>query len=84
MATTAGFSDSTWYGIPELTTLQKAKQQELDKHLNLQSNDPVQNSLYAKYYMHPRTIKNIGLYSFHCYYWIDEEEPLFKTSRKED
>ena len=56
----------------------------MDKRLNLNNNDPINNLLEAKYFTYPRTIKNIGLNPFFCHYWSDEQEILYKVSRKED
>ena len=70
--------------IPNAAVLRKAKQEALDKCLDLKTSDPIQNLLQAKFSMHPRTIKNIGLHLFFCHYWSDEQELLYKSACKED
>lgn len=83
-AATIPFGKSVPPTLPDLATLRKAKQEELDDRLQLKTDNPVENLLIAKFDILPRTIKSIGLHPFYCYYWSDLQELLYKNERKEN
>lgn len=61
------FEDSMPPILYDGTVLCKAKQTELDKHLELKNTDPIKNIQLAKYTKFPRTIRNVGIDPFLLY-----------------
>jgi len=62
--------------------LRKAKQQLLNKRLQLQTTDPVKNLQNAKHSTLRGTIRNIGYDPFYCFYWSEEQRVLYKNACK--
>jgi len=77
------FSDSIPPILYDATVLQKAKQTESDKRLQLQDNsDPIKNIQIAKYTKFHRTIgHNIGIDLFYC---TQEQLLMYKKAHKQD
>lgn len=65
------------------TVLRKAKQQLLDKRLQLQTMDPVKNLQNAKHSTLRGTIRNIGYDPFYYFYWSEEQRVLYKNAWKD-
>lgn len=61
------------------TVLRKAKQQEMDRRLELKHCDPILNLNVAKYESFAGIIGNIGLDPFFCMYWTEEQKIFYKT-----
>jgi len=61
------------------TVLRKAKQQELDRRLELEHCDPILNLNLAKYEFLAGIIRNLGLDPFFCMYWTEEQKIFYKT-----
>lgn len=64
----------------DTTVLRKAKQEELDRRLELKHSDPILNVNLAKYESLAGIVRNIGLDPFFCMYWTEEQKLLYKTT----
>jgi len=62
------------------TVLRKAKQQELDRRLELKHSDPILNLNLPKYESLAGIVRNIGLDPFFFIYWTEEQKLLYKTT----
>lgn len=59
------------------TVLRKAKQEELDKRLQLSNKNPVTNLQIAMHTTLLRSIRVIGADPFFCMYWLQEQQLLY-------
>lgn len=64
----------------DATVLREAKQAELDKRLQLDNIDPLQNLYIAKCIRFIRIIYYIGLNPFYCMYWLLEQQLMYKKN----
>lgn len=65
------------------TVLRKAKQEEIDKRLQLENTDPIKNLYMAKRIRLIGIIHNIGLDPFYCMYWTQEQQLMYKMAYKD-
>lgn len=78
------FGDNIPPVLYDMIVLRKVKQAKLDKKLQLNNIDPLQNLHIAKCTRYLRTIHNIGLNPFYCMYWSPEQELTYKQCYKQD
>lgn len=62
------------------TVLRNAKQEEMDRRLELKHSDPILNLNLAKYESLAGIVRNIGLDPFFCMYWTEEQKLLYKNT----
>jgi len=67
----------------DATVLRKAKQEELDRRLNVKTNDPLVNLRIAKCTNLSGIIRSLGLDPFYCMYWTGEQQILYKLHNKQ-
>jgi len=68
--------------IPHEHVLRKAKQQEIDKCLGLESTNPVINLCVAKYEEQAGSIHAVGIDPFYCMYWSKEQLEMYKLRHR--
>jgi len=67
----------------DVMVLRKTKQKELDRRLNVKTNDPLVNLRIAKYTNLSKIICSLGLDPFYCMYWTEEQQILYKLHNKQ-
>jgi len=67
----------------DATVLRKAKQEELNKRLNVKTNDQLVNLRIAKYTNLTGIIRSLRLNPFYCMYWTEEQQILYKLHNKQ-
>ena len=63
--------------LPKPCVLRKAKEQLINKNLEITSTDPVNSILQMKYKYHPGSIHSIGLDPFFVHYWTVEQTAVY-------
>lgn len=71
----------TLYDAP---VLRKAKQEEIDKRLQLSNTDAISNLTLAKYTNGLGSIHGIGIDPFYCHYWTKEQKLIYKLGRTKE
>jgi len=64
----------------DATVLRKAKQEELDRRLNMKTNDPLVNLRIAKYTNLSEIICSLELNPFYCMYCIGRKNNKYYTN----
>lgn len=78
------FNDDVPPILYDTTVLRKAKEEELDKRLQLKNTDPIENLYTAKHIRLTGIIHNIGMDPFYCMYWTQEQQLMYKTAHKDN
>lgn len=65
-----------------VSVLRKAKQEELDKRLQLESSDSVKNLQIVKYKSHSNIIHSMGIDPFYCMYWTEEAKLMYNHTNR--
>jgi len=76
------FGDKVPPIIPHEHVLRKAKQQEIDKCLGLESTNPVINLCVAKYKVQAGSINAVGIDPFYCMYWSKKQLEMYKLGHR--